>query len=31
VFELLQQHSGDSIQQIGNLEFRPSDDEQMLD
>src|SRR4051812_44821608 len=32
VFELLQQHSGDSIQQIGNLELRFSDDDgQMLD
>ena len=32
VFELLQQHSGESIQQIGYLEFRPSDDdEKMLD
>ncbi len=28
VFELLQQHSGESIQQIGNLEFRPSDDDE---
>lgn len=32
VFELLQQHRGDSIQQIGNLEFRPlMSDEQMLE
>jgi hypothetical protein len=32
VFELLQQHSGDSLHQIGNLEFNPADDdEQMLD
>jgi hypothetical protein len=32
VFELLQQHSGDSIQQIGNLEFRAlMRDEQVLD
>jgi hypothetical protein len=32
LFELLQQHSGESIQEIGNLEFRASDDhKQMLD
>jgi hypothetical protein len=32
LFELLQQHSGDSIQQIGNLEFRPlMSDERTLD
>jgi hypothetical protein len=32
VFELLQRHSGDSIQQIGSLEFRPlMSDGQMLD